>query len=274
MKLRGRVALITGASSGIGLEVARQMVQQGGNVALIARSKDKLEATVRELGEARAAAFALDVTDRAALCALPGQVKERFGRLDCVVNNAGTHHRGALRDRTPEEIAQMVETNLTAPMLLTRVALDVIEPDGVIVNVASLAGKVPVPNAATYSSTKFGLRTFGRALDLELRIAGVRVRVVTVSPGPVDTGFFGEDISRVTDLTFSQPMSSVEEVAAAVLRAMQDDDALEIDVPGPSGKLATMGYLSPRLYAMLRPMMERVGARNKRRYQEQLRTRK
>ncbi len=268
----GRVALITGASSGIGLEVARQVVQLGGSVALVARSLDKLEAIARELGD-RAAVFALDVTDREGVCALPSRVKEHFGRLDFVINNAGTHHRGALRERSVDEIAQMVETNLTAPMLLTRVALDVIEPNGVIVNVASLAGKVPVPNAATYSSTKFGLRTFGRALDLELNLAGSGVRVVTVSPGPVDTGFFGEDLSRVTDLTFSQPMSSVAEVAAAVLRAMYEADALEIDVPGPSGTLATLGYLSPRLYAAIRPVMERLGARNKRRYQEQLRMR-
>lgn len=273
-ELSGKVALITGASSGIGLEVARQMVRRGGRVALVARSRDKLESAARELGATQAAAFALDVTDREGLCALPAQVKERFGRLDFVINNAGAHHRGALRERSVDEIAQMVEINLTAPMLLTRVALDVIEPDGVIVNVASLAGKVPVPNAATYSSTKFGLRAFGRALDLELHIAGSRVRVVTVSPGPVDTGFFGEDLARVANLTFSQPMSSVTEVALAVLRAMQDDAALEIDVPGPSGKLATLGYLSPRLYAALRPMMERVGARNKRRYQEQIDARK
>lgn len=273
LDLKGRVALITGASSGIGLDVAKRVVAAGGKVALVARSNHKLEATVAELGDTNAAAFPLDVTDRAGLAALPGLVKERFGRLDFVVNNAGAHHRGPLRERTLDEIAQMVETNLTAPLLLTRAALDVLEPDGVIVNVASLAGKVPVPNAATYSSTKFGLRTFARALGLELRMADSRIRVTTVSPGPVDTGFFGEDISRVTDLTFSQPMSSVAEVTDAVIRAMREPEALEIDVPGPSGKLATLGYLSPRLYAALRPVMERVGARNKRRYAEELRTR-
>jgi len=267
MNLTDKVALITGASSGIGLELARQLSARGVRVALVARSNHKLEAAVLELGgPERAAAFPLDVTDREGLARLPGEVFARFGRLDFVVNNAGAHHRGPLRDRTSDELAQMVETNLIAPILLTRAALDSLAPDGVVVNVASLAGKVPVPNAATYSGTKFGLRAFGRALGLELAQAGSRIRIATVSPGPVDTGFFGEDLSRVANLVFSQPMSTVAEVAAAIVLAIEDPDQDEIDVPGPSGKLATLGYLSPRLYAALRPVMERVGARNKRKY--------
>ena len=267
MNLTDKVALITGASSGIGLELARQLSARGVRVALVARSNHKLEAAVLELGgPERAAAFPLDVTDRASLARLPAEVVARFGRLDFVINNAGAHHRGPLRDRTADELAQMVETNLTAPILLTRAALDSLAPDGVVVNVASLAGKVPVPNAATYSGTKFGLRAFGRALGLELAQAGSRIRIATVSPGPVDTGFFGEDLSRVANLVFSQPMSTVAEVAAAIVLAIEDPDQNEIDVPGPSGTLATLGYLSPRLYAALRPVMERVGARNKRKY--------
>lgn len=262
-----KVALVTGASSGIGLEVARQLHARGAAVALVARTASTLEAIVAELGGgARAAAFPLDVTDRAALLALPAEVVARFGRLDYVINNAGAHHRGAVHGRTADELVQMVETNLTAPILLTRAALDCLAEDGVVVNVASLAGKVPVPNAATYSGTKFGLRAFGRALGLELAEAGSRIRITTVCPGPVDTGFFGEDLSRVANLVFSQPMSTVAEVAAAVLQVIEDPTRSEIDLPGPSGKLATLGYLSPRLYAALRPVMERVGARNKRKY--------
>ncbi len=263
-----RVALVTGASSGIGLEVAKQLHARGAKVALVARSQDKLEAAVTALGgDARAAAFALDVTSHTALLALPAAVAKRFGRLDIVINNAGAHHRGAVRDRSVDELVQMVETNLTAPILLTRAALECLQEDGVVVNVASLAGKVPVPNAATYSATKFGLRAFGRALGLELHQAGSRVRITTVCPGPVDTGFFGEDLSRVANLVFSQPMSTVSEVAAAILRVIEDPTVDELDVPGPSGALATLGYLSPRLYSVLRPVMERVGARNKRKYE-------
>jgi hypothetical protein len=144
-------------------------------------------------------------------------------------------------------------------------ALPLLDAEGVVVNVASLAGKVPLPHEATYSGSKFGLRTFARALDLELASHGERVRIATVCPGPVDTGFFGDDLAKVPNLVFSQPMSTAAEIADAVLRAIEGE-AREIDVPALSGKLATLGYLSPKLYAKLRPMLERLGARNKRRH--------
>jgi short-subunit dehydrogenase len=263
MQLSGKVAIVTGASSGIGLAAARLLVGRSAQVALVARSRDKLEAIARELGDGRAAAFALDVTDRAGVLALPGRVVERFGRLDVVVNNAGCNHRGAVRERTAAELAEILDSNLVGPVLLAQAALPHLPTGAVIVNVASLAGKVPVPHEATYSASKAGLRAFSRALAIELAPAGVRVSVVC--PGPVDTGFFGPDLAAVPDLVFSQPMSSAEQVAAAVLRAVEGD-ADEIDVPALSGKLATLGYLSPRLFASLRPLLEKQGARNKRRY--------
>jgi len=259
-----QVAIVTGASSGIGLAVARKLSARGTRVALVARSRDKLFTLARELGDGRAESFPLDVTDRAGVAALPAAVVHRWGRLDIVVNNAGVNHRGAVRERTARELAAIVDTNLTGPVLLTHAALPHLGSDGVIVNVASLAGKVPVPDEAVYSAAKAGLRAFGRALALELAHAG-SPRVCTVCPGPVDTGFFGSDLSKVPDLVFSQPMSSADQIADAVLRAI--DGALgEIDVPALSGKLATLGYLSPRMFAGLRPLLERRGARNKERY--------
>jgi len=259
MDLRDKVALITGASSGIGLAVAQQFVARGGRVALVARTRATLEAVARELGDGRAACFPLDVRDGAALATLPRSVKERFGCLDVVVNNAGANRRGEFLDRTPDELEEILRTNLVAPVLLTRAALPHMNAGGVIVNVASLAGKVPVPHEAAYSASKAGLRAFSRALAVELEGKGARVSVV--NPGPVDTGFLG-DIANVPDLVLSQPMSSPSEVADAVMRAIETG-ALEIDVPAASGKLATLGYLSPRLFAALRPMLAKRGARNK-----------
>ncbi len=263
---KDRVAITTGASSGIGLSVARKLVARGARVALVARTKDKLEALARELnalnatgangGGERAVAFPLDVKDRDGLLALPARVHERFGRLDIVVNNAGANYRGSIFDRTPAELVDILETNLVAPVLLTRAALAHLPRGGVIVNVASLAGKVPVPDEAAYSASKAGLRAFGRALDIELHDRGIHAR--SVNPGPVDTGFFGE-ISEVPNLVFSQPMSTADQVADAVLQAIEGD-ALEIDVPALSGRLATLGYLSPRLFSALRPVFERRGA--------------
>jgi len=261
MDWKRKIALVTGASSGIGLEVARKLVGRGVRVALVARSVEKLKEVERELGGEVACAFPLDVTDRAGVLALPGRVVERFGgRIDFVINNAGANHRGEFAERSAGELEQILETNLVAPVLLTRAALEHLAAGAVVVNVASLAGKVPVPHEAAYCASKAGLRAFGRALDVEL--AG-KVRFCAVCPGPVDTGFLGVDLARVPDLVLSQPVSTAAEVADAVIRALEGD-AREIDVPAVSGKLATLGYLFPGLFRVLRPLLRRRGVVNRR----------
>ena len=109
MRWDGKVAIVTGASSGIGEAVARAIVQGGGKVALVARSRENLDALVRALGEDRAASFPLDVGDREGVAALPSQVVARFGRLDLVVNNAGVNHRGAVAERSAADRAGAAE---------------------------------------------------------------------------------------------------------------------------------------------------------------------
>jgi len=260
----GQVALVTGGSTGIGLAVARRWIAEGGVVALVARTEAKLLEAVTALGNDRAAAFPLDVGDLRALEKLPALVFGRFGRIDLVVNNAGVHHRGPLLELPPAQLAEMILVNLTAPIVLTRAVAPLLRPGSAIVNVASLAGMVPVFQAAGYSASKAGLRAFTRAAAEELAPAGIHVGAV--SPGPVDTGFFG-DASRVTPMTFSQPMSSPEEVADAVLRCARERRP-EIALPWASGKLATLGYLSPWLSRTLRPLLEKRGLRNKQRWLE------
>jgi short-subunit dehydrogenase len=262
MEWNGRVALVTGASAGIGRAVSRELVERGVKVALVARTAESLDALVDELGAERARAFVADVSQRSTALELPQRAKQHFGRLDFLINNAGRNHRGPFLERSADELSGILDTNLAAPVLLTHAALPLLRDDGVIVNIASLAGKVPVPHEAAYSASKSGLRAFGRALDTELQLAGSRVRVLSVCPGPVDTGFLGEDLTQVPDLVFSQPMSSAEEVARAVVRAIASGRQ-ETDVPALSGKLATLGYLSPGLFRALRPTFERLGARKK-----------
>jgi short-subunit dehydrogenase len=261
LELSGKVALVTGASSGIGLAVARRLVEAGVLVAMVARHRKRLEAAAAELGD-RARAFPADVTDFAALDALPGRVVKALGSLDILVNNAGVNHRGPVATRTGAELTEIVTTNLTAPIYLTRACLEHLRPGSAIVNIASLAGMVPVPEEGAYSASKAGLRAFSRVLRGELGERGIRVS--SVCPGPVDTNFFS-DVEKVPDLVFSQPMSSADDIAEVVLACIRKGTA-EVAVPALSGKLVTVGYLFPGFMKAVRPLLERRGAAAKARY--------
>jgi len=131
---------------------------------------------------------------------------------------------------------------------------------GAIINVASLAGRTPVPGSAAYSASKFGLRAFTFSLAEEIRDAGIKLAVV--SPGPISTQFILADIDKTSDLTFSQPMSTAEEVAQAILDLCGNKQR-ELAMPAISGILTTVSYLMPWLGRALRPMLERKGARVK-----------
>ncbi len=262
--LANKVAIVTGASSGIGLSVAQKLCAAGAKVALIARTRSALEKVATELGHDRAAAFPLDVSDFAALATLPDAVVQKFGGLDILVNNAGLNHRGPIEKLSAQQAADVITVNLTAPIFLTRSCLPHLRSGGAVVNVASLAGMVPVHHESAYCASKAGLRAFTRVIAEELSERGIHVG--SVCPGPVDTPFFG-DIHNVPDLVFSQPMSTADEVADAVLSCITEGTA-EIALPKMSGKLATLGYLFPPLAKALRPALEKRGAENKRRYIE------
>lgn len=257
--MNGKVAIVTGASSGIGLAFAKKWAARGGKVALVARTEKALAEAARAIGEDRAIAFPLDVRDLTALEALPRRVADALGRVDVVVNNAGLNHRGELQRYTPAELAAVVTTNLTAPVVLTRAAIDVLESGGSIVQVASIAGMVPLPGEATYCASKAGLRAFARAAGDDL--ASRKIHVGCVNPGPVDTGFLG-DLTNVPDIVLSQPMVSADVVADAILRCI-DERLDEVSIPQRSGRLATMAYLMPAFARKIRPVLEKRGARNK-----------
>ena len=253
------VALITGGSSGIGLATARLLRSRGYRVALVARSADRLNEVAADLN---ALALPCDVADIDALPDLVSATVDAYGSLDVLVNNAGVHYRGSMLRHTPQQLAQMVMVNTAAPIALTRAAAEVMQPGSVVVNVASLAGKLPLAGAATYSGSKAGVRFWAMAAAEDLAERGIRM--ATVNPGPVDTGFFDEDLEHVTPMTFSQPMSTVEQCAQAVLKAIEADESpMEIDVPFASGKLATLGYVAPPLHRILRPALEKRGAKVK-----------
>lgn len=263
-----QVVLVTGASEGIGAEAARLFAREGACVALVARRPEPLEAMADELSSAggRALAIAADVS-RLEDCARAVETTVReLGGLDVLVNNAGAHFRGPFEQRSAEEIATMVDVNARAPLVLTRLALPHLRARrGAVVNVASLAGKVPLPDAATYSATKFALRAFSLALRAELEGSGVRVSLV--SPGPIrDTGFLMDALDQAADVVLAQPMTTALEVARQIVDAAYDGRP-ERATPRTSSFLASATYLLPALRRVLEPVMKARGRRMRRRYQ-------
>jgi hypothetical protein len=263
-RFEGKVVVVTGASSGVGAEAARRFADEGARVVIAARTAAALEAVAKEIGSA-VLAVPCDVSDPDAARALLARAAEPGDRIDVLVNNAAVNHRGPVEHADPVALAQVVDVNLRAPIVLTRLALPYLRraERGAIVNVASIAGQIPLPEEATYSATKFGLRAFSFALAEELR--GSHVSVSVVSPGPIETGFIMDDLEHVPDIVFSQPMSTAAEVAAAVLDCAADG-RLERTLPWSSGVLATTGYLVPQLPRWLRPLLAEQGRRAKARY--------
>jgi short-subunit dehydrogenase len=261
--LKDKVVLITGGSAGIGLAAGQLFASLGARVVLIARGKERLEHAVKEIQRAGGTAMAsvADASIPQDCDRVLREVEEAYGRLDVLVNNAGLHHRGSFLDNNPVDLAKMIQVNLESPIYLTRTALPLLlKNGGAIVNVASLAGCIPVPDSATYSASKFGLRAFSLALRSELDSKGVSVSLV--SPGPVNTEFILGELDEVTDITLSQPMITAERVAKAVVAAALDGKA-ERKIPATSGLLTTLGYLFPALKHALRPLLEKKGGRAK-----------
>lgn len=261
--------MITGASAGIGAACARRFAAEGASCVLAARGLERLgelAAAIRAAG-GDAIAVQTDVADPASAAALIEAAAARHGRgrIDVLVNNAGMNRRGPIERFEAGELAEMVDVNLRAPIVLTRLALPHLlrAPAPAVVNVASLAGRVPVPDDAVYSATKFGLRALSFALRDELAARGVKVAVV--SPGPVDTAFFMDELDDVPDAVLSQPLSTPDAIAELVL-ASALDGARERVPYRAGGVLTTLGYLFPALRRALLPAIEARGRRNKERF--------
>jgi NAD(P)-dependent dehydrogenase (short-subunit alcohol dehydrogenase family) len=188
--LDGRVVLITGGSRGLGLVLAREFVRQGALVALAARDADTLERARAEIAGrgARVLAVPADLRDRAQADALIRRVEEHFGRLDVLVNNAGTIAVGPLEHMTLGDFEDAMATNFWAAVHTVSAALPGMRRrgEGRIVNIASIGGKISVPHLLAYSASKFALVGFSEGLRAEVAKDGVVV--TTVCPGLMRTG--------------------------------------------------------------------------------------
>lgn len=273
MIFNDKTVIITGGSEGVGAATARLFADAGANLMLVARNKKNLEAVAEELRDkTKVEIFAMDVTDADACIDVFKKSQFEFGRVDILVNNAGYHARGMVEEVEAAELARIVDVNLRAPIMLSRIALPYLREagEGAIINVGSLAGRTPVPGSATYAATKAGLRAFSLALAEELR--GSKIKIGLVSPGPIDTAFIMSDMNKVSDITFSQPMSTAKDVAQTILD-LCGNNINEKSMPPISGFLATVFYLVPWLGRQIRPMLKRKGQKVKKKLKAEARAR-
>lgn len=220
ISIKDRVAIVTGASSGIGRAIALALAAGGATTVLAARSVDKLQELAGEIeaGGGRSLVVPTDVTDDAQVRALFSTVKERCGRLDILVNNAGIADHTPTAQLSNERWHEVIAANLHSVFYCSRAALELMQAQkrGRIINVGSLSSKVPRPDTAAYAASKFALEGLTRSMAIDGRAYGIAVSMVhpgsTVSslvPGVTDkprpATMMPQDVARVVMLMATLP---------------------------------------------------------------------
>ena len=222
-RLDSLVAVVTGASSGIGAATARALAAEGASVVLAARRADRLHALADEIGAERALVVPTDVTQRADCEALVGATLDRFGRLDALVNNAGVMPLSFVKNARVDEWTRMVEVNVNGVLFMTAAVLPHLTERraGHIVNVSSVAGRRVFVGGAVYCATKHAVTAFSEGLHMEL---GPRygIRVTCIEPGAVATELPQTiaDEEYIAASRFSATPLTAESIAEAVVYAV------------------------------------------------------
>ena len=219
--IEGKVALVTGGSRGIGLAIARALVADGVKTAITGRTAAHLSTARRAVegaGPGSVETLQADVRRPDEVQRAVDAAVSRFGGLDFVVNNAGVGIFTSVASTTPEQWAEVVETNLTGAFYVCHAAIPHLRArgGGFIINISSLAGKNPFADAAAYCASKAGLNAFSEALMQEVRHDGIRVSYVM--PGSVATGFSSGDVTKGADWKIAP-----EEVAEVVVNLLRHD---------------------------------------------------
>ncbi|HEX5436255.1 MAG TPA: SDR family oxidoreductase [Gemmatimonadaceae bacterium] len=227
--LAGRVALVTGASRGIGLATARALIVAGARVAMVARSADVLRDRARELGEA-ATPVACDLADREAVAHTAETLAREIGTPHILVNNAGLFAPAPLTELSVETFVSTVDLNLVAPFLLVHACLPRMRKRGTghIVTIGSVADRTAFPGNAAYAASKFGVRALHEVMRTELRGSGLRTTLV--SPGPTDTPTWnGIELGSPGRFPSRESMLHADAVAAAILYAVTQPPQVNVD---------------------------------------------
>jgi NAD(P)-dependent dehydrogenase (short-subunit alcohol dehydrogenase family) len=187
--LRGKVTVVTGASSGIGEATARELASRGASVVLASRAMDKLEALRREISASGGLALAVetDVSDRASVEAMVGRAVGELGSLDVLANNAGLGLSGRIAEVRAEDVRHVFEVNAIGPLNCIQSALPHMGEGGRIINVSSVVGRRAIPKVGAYCASKFALNALSDALRVE--VAGRGITVTSVYPGTTSTSF-------------------------------------------------------------------------------------
>lgn len=229
MRFQGKVAVVTGAGSGIGKAITRRLAQEGANLVLVGRTRSKLEAVAGDCGEASATCYTADVTDEKQVRLLAEFINKRYGRADILVNNAGGSKHSKISDIMSAEWEEVQAANLRSVFLMTR-ELSTLMQGGSgrsVVNIASISGIKPGTRIAHYSAAKAGVINLTRAFAHELAPYGIRVN--SVSPGFIETPLteaglknekFASSIARHTAL---KRIGRPDEVAGVVAFLVSED---------------------------------------------------
>jgi NAD(P)-dependent dehydrogenase (short-subunit alcohol dehydrogenase family) len=247
-KLDGKIALITGGNSGIGLATAKRFVNEGAYVFITGRTQSKLDAAVKEIGS-NVNALQGDVTSLQDLDRLFAQIKKEKGRLDIVFANAGIFKYAPLETIDEEFFDSLFNSNVKGLLFTVQKALPLL-PDGasVILN-GSIVGSKGIPSNSVYSATKAAVRSFARTWTSDLKARRIRVNVV--SPGPIDTAALQELFStsdvgrqRLANIANIVPMGrlgTADEIAKAVVFLASDDSSyitgIELFVDGGTAQV-------------------------------------
>jgi NADP-dependent 3-hydroxy acid dehydrogenase YdfG len=213
--LEGKVAAITGASSGIGEATAIALAQAGAKVSLAARRADRLEALVEKIGADRALAIETDVADEEQARRFVQRTKDELGSVDVLVNNAGVMLLGLVLMQSSDDWRRMIEVNQLGLLYCSHEALKVMSEQGSghIVNVSSVAGRIAALGSAVYNMTKWGVNGFSEALRQEG--VHVNVRVTVVEPGFVDTELQGHNENPAVVAAMEKAQAEIGEVLQA-----------------------------------------------------------